>query len=260
MKDQKKLSIQEEIEREAEEIKEELSRHPELDDVEVSEEADAALLEKICAFEKEKEEEKTVRTVHYRKKRKKRLLLVLAAVLVLALGVGMTSAGSKSYLKVLFDRIVGDESVQVINVEDMEEQETEDVDEDAVYKEISEKLGIISVRFVNKPEGMQLITYSIDNAVNKASVIYKYNEEIIRYMIYVNDNDSSWGNKEVDEKIDEYFLMVGDVTVQLEEYQVPDYQLHRMVANFEYQGVQYQLKGVMDKEKFEDIIKNLHFV
>ena len=54
----------------------------------------------------------------------------------------MTSVGSKSYWKVLWDRIAGDEKASIINVEEMESQETKDIDEIQVYKEISDKLGI----------------------------------------------------------------------------------------------------------------------
>ena len=32
------------------------------------------------------------------------------------------------------------------------------------------------------------------------------------------------------------------------------------VANFEYQGIQYELKGVMEKDKFDKILKNLYFL
>ena len=61
MKEIKKLSLQEEIEREAREIEKEILNHPELDDIHVTEEMDAALLAKILAYEEEKEEEKSAR-------------------------------------------------------------------------------------------------------------------------------------------------------------------------------------------------------
>lgn len=167
MKEPRKLSLQEEIEREVQQIEKELSEHPELDDIQVTEEMDRALLAKIRAYEEEKEEEEAARrelaektkrsegrnvefseelapdlsalgaegnpardagtenmgtplsgirtpdastvsgnpAVHkivpYRRKKKKYLLVSLVAVIVLVMGLGMTSVGSKSYLKVL---------------------------------------------------------------------------------------------------------------------------------------------------------------
>lgn len=52
------LSLHQEIEREAREIEKEMERHPELDEIQVTEEMDAALLEKIRAYEEELEEER----------------------------------------------------------------------------------------------------------------------------------------------------------------------------------------------------------
>ena len=134
MKETKKLSLQEEIERETREIEKEISNHPELDEIYVTDEMDAALLAKIRAYEEENAEEKSARqelggkknegdvefseelvpdlsvvknadagteTVVYRKKKKRLLFVSLVAVLVLVLGAGMTSVGSKSYWKVL---------------------------------------------------------------------------------------------------------------------------------------------------------------
>ena len=34
----------------------------------------------------------------------------------------------------------------------------------------------------------------------------------------------------------------------------------RRIANFEYQEIQYELKGIMEKEKFDEILKNLYFL
>ena len=34
----------------------------------------------------------------------------------------------------------------------------------------------------------------------------------------------------------------------------------RYIAEFEYKDIQYQLKGIMEKEEFDKIIKNLFFM
>ena len=34
----------------------------------------------------------------------------------------------------------------------------------------------------------------------------------------------------------------------------------RRTAIFEYQEVQYELKGIMEKEKFDEMLKNLYFL
>lgn len=292
MKEIKKLSLQEEIEREAREIEKEISNHPELDDIHVTEEMDAALLAKILAYEEEKEEEKSARqelegkknegdvefseelvpdlsvvkntdagteTVVYRRKKKRLLLVSLVAVLVLVLGAGMTSVGSKSYWKSLWDTFLGKEPLQVINVDDMDSHGTEDGEEITAYREIDDALGVSVVRITYKPWDMYLDQYVIDKKQEQAKLFYKYNNEIMQYTIYINDQDSSYGIKTEDVKVDEYIVSTEKMDIKVEEFQVPEYSEYRQVASFEYQGVQYRLKGIIKREEFEKILKNLFF-
>ncbi len=204
------------------------------------------------------EDEKGKKVVRRRKKRKY-WIVSLVAVLVIVLGVGMNSVGSKSYWKMLLDKILGTEPVKVINVEDMEIQETEDGDELTAYREIKEKLNIKPVRIFYKPNKMKLESYEIYEEMLMAQLLYKYQDEVIRYILYVNSADSSWGEKEEDSKIDEYTISVYEVEIRVEEFEVPKIPENRQVANFDYQGVHYQLAGTMDRETFQKILKNLYF-
>ena len=52
------LSLHQEIEREAQEIEKEMARHTELDEIQVTEAMDRALIKKIQAYEKEMEEKR----------------------------------------------------------------------------------------------------------------------------------------------------------------------------------------------------------
>lgn len=339
------LSLHQEIEREVREIEKEMERHPELDELKVTEEMDRALLEEIQAYEAEMEErrrfaekaDEDVRSLEersegsgnpgnadrhsgenvsgrsgefrkaedsvefsaelmpdlaklsrisrgtagddgkgrkytgfgeeggreekvcYRRKKRKYWVVSLAAVLVIVLGVGVNSVGSKSYWKTLWDRLLGTDPVKIMNVEDMEIQETEDGDELTAYKEIKEKLNINPVRIFYKPNDMKLVNYEISEEILTAQLLYKYQDEIIRFVLYINDVDSSWGQKEEDNKVNEYIMSVNEIKVNIEEYQVINTLEKRQMANFDYQGVHYQLVGVIEKEEFEKIIKNLYF-
>lgn len=332
------LSLRQEIEREAQNIEKELAKHPELDQIQVTEEMDRALQEKIRALEKEMEEKRrsakkaeedsrdsrelrdgvpvdtsadrpggfkgedapgmsgkfsvpddnvefseelvpdlseiltrgsgdaekyagadTGKKVVYRRKTRKYFAVSLVAVLLIVLGVGVNSVGSKSYWKVLWERVTGGEPVNVLNVEDMEEQITEDVDEIAAYREIKEKLAIKPVRIFYKPDDMKLVDYEIQEEILTARLLYKYQSEIIKYNLYVSDVDSSWGEKEEDIKIDDYMVSVNDIEIKVEEFRVKNNVENRQVADFEYQGVHYQLKGIIKREEFKKILENLYF-
>ena len=136
MKELKKLSLKEEVDREAQEIEKEVESREDLDDIKVSDDMETSLFNKIQEYEYDKRIKKVV----HRSKKKRRLFLALAAVLILVCGSVITGTGSKSYWKVLWDRVAGDEKANIINVEDMDTHRTEDIDEIQIYKEITDKL------------------------------------------------------------------------------------------------------------------------
>lgn len=277
MKKSRKLSIKAESEREIQQIEKMLNEQPESDKIQVTKEMDDALFAKIRELEEretQKEEQESREenkqeniepiekkpTKIYRKKKRVHWYVVLAAVFVLVLAVGSVSMGSKSYWKELLDVIVGDESVKVINVEDMDKQSTEDVDEAKAYGEISEQLGITVVRIQYKPQQMKLVEYSIDEKIGLAKLFYKYRNQSIQYTIYANNKDSSRGAKKEDEKIEEYILEKKGIEITVESFRKDEENETRRIANFEYQEVQYELKGVIEKQEFEEILKNLYFL
>lgn len=371
------LSLHQEIEREAREIEKEMERHPELDEIQVTEEMDAALLERIRAYEEELEEEReavkkveeNLRNGHYstaaesrthtgdptaaghavrhfrvpgdsvefsaelmpeiprgfglggsaawdardngrteetaagygedvnqaasenmvivgkdaaepagsgyaaegaaesigkgkvlyRRKKRKYFVVSLVAVLVIVTGVGVTTVGSKSHWKVFWERVTGGKPMNVINTEDMKSYETEDIDELAVYQEIREKLNIKPVRIRYRPDDMRLNSYEIQEEMLKAELLYMYKGEIIRYSLYMNDEDSSFGQNEEDNQIDAYTVSVRGREINVEEFEVADSSENRQIADFEYLGVHYQLKGVVKKSEFKKILENLQF-
>lgn len=313
----RKLSLQKEIDEEAKRIEKRVSENPELKDIQVSDEFDAAMLKKIQEYEEKKAKRAEANSVHpeetefaeelmpdiellsgnksvadksladkntankstddertvsakdkglsgtvtvRRRKKKKYAILALAAVLILVLGSGLTSIGSKSYWKVLWERIVGDERATVINVEDMEVQNSEDVDEIGAYKEISKELNISPVRLYYKPKGMTLENYNLDAEQKRVQLFYDYKGEIVKYTIYLNDADSSLGQKSVDKLIDEFSINVEENEVYIEEYEVPNHKNSRYLAEFDFRGVHYILKGIMEREEFIEIVKNLRFL
>lgn len=256
MKELKKLSLKEELDREAEIIEEEVGKRHDLDDLTVSEEAETALFNKIQDYEYDKRFKKTV----HRSRKKRRILLAVAAVLVLICGSVITGTGSKSYLKVLMERVWGDENATFINVEKMDSQETEDIDELQVFKEIRKETGISPVHFGYMPKKMYLKEYEINSEQGRAVLLYDYNGQTIRYTMYMNDADSSHGRTDTDKLINEYTIEVeNSVQVTIEEYEVVNKENRRFVAEFEYQNAQYQLMGLMEKDEFEKIINNFGF-
>lgn len=253
MKHLKKLSLQKEVKKEAEEIEKEVSSHPELEDLKVSDEMETSLFNKIQEYEYDRR----FKVVYHKKKKRRYIIFALAAVIVLVVGSAITGVGSKSYWKVVWEKITGGESLGYIDVEDMESQETDDLDEMGVYKEINEKFGIAPVRLGYKLPRMELIKYSLDENQGKVILFYEYNNEIIRYSIYMNNTDSSFGQKDLDLLIDEYEIKNDNFNISVEEYEIKNSADKRYIAEFSYQDVQYELKGIMKKDEFNLILENL---
>lgn len=255
MKELKKLSLKEEVDREAQDIEKEVESRDDLDDIKVSEDMETSLFNKIQEYEYDKRVKKAV----HRSKKKRRLFLALAAVLILVCGSVMTGTGSKSYWKVLWDRVAGDEEANIINVEDMVSEETEDWNQIQVFNEIRKETGISPVRLGYMPETLFFTGYELDKEQNLAVIFYNYNDQIIQYLMYMNDTDSSYGQTEIDQLVNEYQITVNNNVIDIKEYMVLNQENNRYVAEFEYMDAQYQLTGLMEKEEFDKIIENLIF-
>lgn len=255
MKNLKKISLEDEINREGKQIEDEIRADQELEDIKVSDDLESALFNKIQEYEFDKK----VTTIVRKKKRRTYVLVGIAAVLIMMLGSVMTAVGSKSYGKLSWDEKNGDENATGIDVEDMESKETEDIDEISAYKEITKKLGISPVRIMEKPKTMCLESYSIDEEQNKVIFFYSYKGEIIRYSMYMNNSDSSYGQKELDDLIDTYEINNMDHIITVREYKVKNKNLDRYIAEFDEANVHYQIIGSMDKKDFDQILENLFF-
>lgn len=256
MKKLKKLSLENEMKKEAEQIEKKVRKDRSLDDITVSDEMEKELFNKIQDYEYDKRHKKVVR----KKKKSKLVIGALAAVLILVCGSVMTSVGSKSYWKVLWERENGDENYNLINVEDMETKESEDIDEIEVDKEITKVMGTSLVKMQYKPKNMILKKYSVDSEQRRATLLFQYGDQVIRYTMYTNSKDSSLGQKTVDNLTNEYEIENGGKKIQIKEYEVKNKKEKRYIAEFECKDIQYQLKGIMEKEEFDKIIKNLFFM
>lgn len=255
MKELKKLSLKKEIDKEAEKIEEEVRNNKEIEDMKVSDDMETSLFNRIQEYEYDKR----IKTV-YRRKKKRFVLVALAAVLVLVFGSMTTGIGSKPYWRVLWDELNGEETASGIDIDDMDSHQTQDINEMEVYKAVNQIFGISPVRLSERPQNMYLEKYEIDEEQRYAVLFYNYDDEVIKYSIYLNDSDSSFGQKEPDEFTDQYEIDNNGVNIIINEYSIENKDRKRYIAEFSYRDVNYQLKGIMDKSEFDEILKNLEFL
>ena len=63
-----------------------------------------------------------------------------------------------------------------------------------------------------------------------------------------------------DKKIDYYCEQVKGTDIEVTEYETPETERNRYVAEFEYKKLHYCLSGELTKEEIENILKNLYFL
>lgn len=261
MKKLRKLSLKEELEKEAAEIEKELAEDPELDNLKVSKELDDAIYAEIQRYEKEQEEDKIkefpLRT--YKKKKRAKLIVTLVAILVLVMGMSVSSVGSKSYMKELIEKFTGKSQMDVTNVKDMDSQNTDEWEENIAYQKVDEMVKVNCVRILDGPKEMHFASCNINEDIQQADLFYEYKGETLRYEIYLNQTDSSRGLTKEDNEIITYELNVQNNQIKISERKTEKAEANVMTAEFEYKGVFYQLRGKMEKNEFNKIIKNLKF-
>ncbi len=278
--------IKEDIYIEAEEIREEISR---TEGNEVSEELKenlrVKLQEKIDVYEQEKayaglsEEDKEAlrlgrkirdgkkadevpeKTIggNIRGKRRWRMYAVLAAAMVMALAIGMTSMGGAEKIASVIEQFVGDRKVVKVN-SDEENMVVESEDEEDSYQEIKETFGVEPVKLIRSQSGLEFVQMDLDENLQVAELIYRYNKKNLWYVISAGYYGSSFGFDVEDEIIKKEEVKVDDTIIELTVYQVAETEEEKCSAHFTYNKLEYFLTGTVNEKEFKLILENLYFL
>ena len=206
---------------------------------------------------KNQSEEKKIYTMR-RKKRNIRRIVALAAVLILVMAVGMTSIGGPERMLQFMKSSVGGRKVSQVDSSD-ENKIIEEEDEELAYEKLADEFGIDPVRLIWRPKGMKFEQMILDTDIQVAEVDYLYKSKRIEYFISASYGEVSWGYDNEDKKINCYYEQVGKADIEVTEYETPETERNRYVAEFEYKKMHYCFSGEMKKEEIENILKNLYF-
>lgn len=203
---------------------------------------------------KNQSEEKKIYTMR-RKKRNIRRIVALAAVLILVMAVGMTSFGGPERMLQFVKSSVGGRQVSKVNSSD-KNKIIEEEDEEKAYEKIEKEFGIAPVRLWWYPENMEFENMILDTDIQVAEVDYLYKDKKIEYFVSASYGEVSWGYDNEDKKIDYYCEQVKSTDIEVTEYETPETERNRYVAEFEYKKLHYCLSGELTKEEIENILKN----
>lgn len=274
--------LNEQLQREAEEIEKELEEHPELADLSPDDSVKDRLYAQIEEYEtqkalsklsekdrealrlgrmlqKEREEDEIRRTVRKRRMGWRRIAS-LVAVMVFVLGLGITSVGGPKRVMEVMQQMVGGREVTKINSDDDKVVSSEGLAEEDAYQEIKDKLGIDPVRLFTNIEGMQFVGAEIDEMMQTANLLFDMKGNVVSYIISLSYADGSFGSDIEDQLVDTYPYKTDRFNVEVREYLISESNETEFSAEFDYQEVHYQLTGIMEKAELEEILKNLHFL
>ena len=185
---------------------------------------------------------------------------IVAIVAVLAMMWSMVSIGGTPFFGKLWTQTIGDRKMTQVDTEreDGSKNKVDDYDEESVYENIKEKMGVDVVRILKKPDDMVLIQSDIDEVLKKVCLIYNNGESMIEYQMIFNYKEQSHGYDVEDKKIKEEQIEVDGNNINVTQYELPD-KSKENVAQFIYKDVFYTINTTMDENNFKELLKSLYF-
>lgn len=166
---------------------------------------------------KEKEEEKSRSKRRHHRKR----ITAAAAVLVLVIGIGTTGVGGPKRIVEMVEQAVGDRQVSKVNSSKKSAKTIENDDEAKIYQQIKDLLGFDSVRVIRFDESMKYLYGEIDEEMQTAQLLYKYDGANISYIISGTYSDGSMGKDLEDDLTNRYNFEEGKLKAEVTEYELP---------------------------------------
>ena len=195
------------------------------------------------------------------KKRKRhwKVYGIVAIVTVLAMMWSMVSIGGTPFFGRVLNDIIGDREMVKVNTEreDGDKNKIGNYEEESVYEDIKDKMGVDVVRLRITSKEMSLVQSDIDEVLKRVSLIYDNKKNIIEYQIVFNYKEQSHGYDVEDKKIKEEQIKVAGNNIDIFQYELPDGNKEN-IAQFIYEDVFYTINATMDEDEFKELLKNLY--
>ena len=212
--------------------------------------AEQKLAEKEAAKKSSENSRKNVRKFRL----KKRYLVVLAAAMVLAMGTGVV--GDRAWIAESDDM---ERETEVTTKVDNDDKSNALREEEAIYQEIAEKLGIAPIRMLYIPEGMVLDSYTIAESTGWAVINYLYNDKVIAVEMFKKSIESS-SNAQWDGEAHEleHISNIHGYEDSIEAYCV-DETYENYGANISYGNGYYRITAAISENEFLKILDGIYF-
>lgn len=193
-----------------------------------------------------------------RKRKSLRVYVALAAVMTLLLVVGMSTMGDGGGIVETIKSLVGEREVIKANSGD-DNKIIEAESEEEAYQKIKENFDLNPVKIIALPVEAKFSKAIIEEELKIGEFYYQYKGENIVYIISDDQAKNSVGMDREDQVIEQYCIEVQGINIDIKVCQLPETKKKRYFAHFNYQEGEYFLIGVMARNEFEEILKNLYF-
>lgn len=204
---------------------------------------------------KEDEEEKA----KAKKRQRWKQITATVATVILAIGIGTTGVGGPKRIVEIVNGTFGGRDESRVNASKKETKDTKDSEEEQAYQQIKDELGFDPIKMFKTSGSMKYESCEVDTDIQMAQLLYKYDEANVSYVMSPSYYEESIGADLEDDITDRYTIKEDKLEADITEYELPESKKKEYLAKFEYQGIYYQMIGVVGKEEFEEILKNLHF-
>lgn len=184
---------------------------------------------------------------------KKRYVFVLAAALILLMGMG--TMGGRAWISKSNDL---ERDSEITTKVDNEEKEDILLEEEAIYQEISEKLGIAPMWFGYLPEGMELCSYSITEGTGGAVTNYFYREKLVSIQMLKSNQETS-SNIQRDGEIRRLEDISNRYVENITAYCINE-ETGNYTADIVYGNAYYNLTGFFEEQEFRKILEEIYFL
>ncbi len=265
---------EEELKKEADTVREKLTQESTLKTVEIPDEIHERMAERIQRYEEEKaieslseqdkealrlgrEFQEKAKQKKISKSRRRKILAMAASVLIVVLGAGITSAGGKKFIVDVFEKNFGGGEKTYVDTDEIES--AGEMTEYEAYDAIEEVFEAKIVQIADKPENMHFLELQLNEDLQEAILYYSFSENMISYRILFPYAESSNVVEIQDEFVQEYAIKVYETEILITEYRIQETGQREYTAQFTYENAEYFLTGIMNREEFEKIVKNLNF-
>ncbi len=255
------------MEREAEEIMEEVNSDPAMKDVKAPEGMHEELMQMIYEYERQKvyaqlsEEDREYLQIgkSYMKRRRLNRSIILVAAVVFVLAFGTVSIGEKKSIFNFVTRLFTGGEQDVVDSDEVEPILY--LHEDEVYEKFEEVYDVIPVKLGYLPENTKFYEATFNQGIQCVNMIYEMDDKTsLTYIIRPNFREASFGTVIEDEKVQEYQMTVKNVEVKVTEYRIADSGQQKWAIHFMYEDMIYMCRALdMNQDEVEKIVMNLKF-